>query len=149
MHYRLLLCRGNRTDSNQRAWRSQVSFRRGGRRRTAGRGPWLHAAAGWAVGDPAYHVSHHNSPQTNSTMRLKIIRNARIKSEGKFHSCMVSKLRIIFKRIVILILQRDRKNKVGCMRFILGSSGLVLRAINVADHSFAPGAAQAPASAPQ
>ena len=33
-------------------------------------------------------------------VRLKIIRNELIKNVGKFQSCMVSKLRIIFKRIV-------------------------------------------------
>eukprot|EP01048_Picozoa_sp_COSAG05_P007272 COSAG05_NODE_508_length_9135_cov_30.269780_8_plen_59_part_00 len=33
-------------------------------------------------------------------VRLNIIRNELIKSVGKFQSCMFSKLRIIFKRIV-------------------------------------------------
>ena len=37
-------------------------------------------------------------------MRLKIIRNELIKNVGKFQSCMVSKLRIIFKRIVLLLI---------------------------------------------
>ena len=34
-------------------------------------------------------------------VRLKIIRNELIKNVGKFQSCMFSKLRIIFKRIVV------------------------------------------------
>ena len=34
-------------------------------------------------------------------VRLNIIRNDLIKNVGKFQSCMFSKLRIIFKRIVV------------------------------------------------
>ena len=40
------------------------------------------------------------SATPNIRVRLNIIRNELIKNVGKFQSCMISKLRIIFKRIV-------------------------------------------------
>ena len=36
-------------------------------------------------------------------VRLKIIRNELIKNVGKFQSCMFSKLRIIFKRTIAVV----------------------------------------------
>ena len=122
-------------------------LRRANRRRQASETAlWKSITRGRTGVQPPHRAPAGTRQATSNKQTARIILS---KIVGKFHSCMVSKLRIIFKRIVILILQRDRKSKVGCMRFTLGSSGLVLRAINVADHSFAPGAAQAPASAPQ
>ena len=46
-------------------------------------------------------MQHYYSATMQIRVRLKIIGNDLIKNVGKFHSCMVSKLRIIFKRIVL------------------------------------------------
>ena len=50
------------------------------------------------IGKPTVPPTQTNTDQTQNTVRLKIIGNDIIKNVGKYQSCMVSKLPIIFKR---------------------------------------------------
>ena len=55
--------------------------------------PWFNASVGWEV--PAAGLTC-----IEPTVRLKIIGNDIIKNVGKYQSCMVSKLPIIWKQTV-------------------------------------------------
>ena len=51
------------------------------------------------------HAGAENAATKKVRVRFHIIRNARIYNVGKFQSCMVSKLRIIWKQTVTVVRQ--------------------------------------------
>ena len=68
-----------------------------------GRQPWAVAAV-----EAAAAVAPRQQAPLNLRVRFHIIRNGRIDNVGKSQSCMVSKLRIIWKQTVKMQLRRKQ-----------------------------------------
>ena len=66
-------------------------------------------------------MSHEGPALLDLRVRFQIIRNARIENVCKYQSCMVSKLRIIWKHIVGLVLHEGSH---GIMRAASRRRGL-------------------------